>query len=309
MQDRAFPALRELLVSIAHAEAPDFLGHIDPSFLDAVTVYWEYLFCDASSSGNVLESILMKLGELRQQPRHVRVVLDETMERMLHRPSPSHALKPLPGSAESLEPILSFTCLCTLKIGIDVVFQLDNDFISEISQHLPNLESLALVPLLKTDFSLVRFQQEEQETGQEDPGMDTRDTDGGVRRMLPTFDGLVSLVQGCPRLSTLKVAVESTIVASDAISCASRDGSRVRHMELWATGLDPRLPDAAFHKFFTAYFPLLDYLHVVLPIEPHSQSELDPAVRDDLISVPISRDQARARWDAILREMPLRTSV
>ncbi|OSD00459.1 hypothetical protein PYCCODRAFT_1426500 [Trametes coccinea BRFM310] len=257
MTHRAFPALKHLLVSIAHADAPEFLEYIDPSSLDAVTIYWEYLHGAASSSGEVLVGIFTSLRTLRQ-PRHVRVVLDESVEQMICNPRSSVSspeLQYLYDSGNYLAPALSMTSLCDLEIGIDVIFQVDNEWLSTLATSLPNLESLSLVPLAKVDFSLRRFAPAESEL--EPDVIDDLYERWGLRRVLPTLDGLLALVEGCTRLARLKIAVESTISATtlSADGTWSKAKGRLRHMELWATGLDPGLADCVFAKFFTDYFP------------------------------------------------------
>ncbi|KAL1948573.1 hypothetical protein VTO73DRAFT_12648 [Trametes versicolor] len=122
---RAFLALRELSVSIAHTDAPQVLAHIAPESLEAVNIHWEYLYGAASSSGAVLQELFAALSQIPKiSLKHVSVALDAEMEQMIHiadgdpDDSYSQRLKGLADCSFNLEPVLCLTALRTLEIGI-----------------------------------------------------------------------------------------------------------------------------------------------------------------------------------------------
>ncbi|CDO75094.1 hypothetical protein BN946_scf185010.g19 [Trametes cinnabarina] len=271
----AFPALKELLISTGSPSGPNalaFIEHIGPTSIDAVTIFWDFLYVRVHESGDMLADLLTRMGDL-EQLRHIRVVLEESIERIVTDLRPSsgfiRGLKTLCDSGEYLEPALSIASLRTLEISTEIIFQVDNSFLSAIARSLPRLESLSLVPTLQLDFSLHLFEQDEVDTGEDRMYL--------VRRLLPTLDGLLPLVDNCPRLSNLRIAVESTI----SIGGPSRDrGTRAVKrgswwcLELWATGLDPRLSDDVFVAFFTDNFPELENMRVRLPRDPYGDAEV-----------------------------------
>ncbi len=276
---RAFAALREVSVSIAHTDAPYFLAHIDPESLEAVNIHWEYLYSDAGSSGAVLQQLFAALSSL-PKVKHVSVALDAEMEKMIHivdggpdNPQ-SQRLKGLADSSFELGTVLSLTTLRTLEIGIDVVFQVDEEFLLALAEKMPHLESLRLTPLLRAPFSF--------EYSAQDDSNDMLD--------IPNLDGLLAFVERCTKLTTLRLAVCASLSGG---SPPRLDGNvtpsscGVRTLELWTTALEPGLPDEVFVAFFVDAFPSLEEFCVVLPT---SHPERDAT---------LPRNEARARWERV----------
>ncbi|OJT06592.1 hypothetical protein TRAPUB_2553 [Trametes pubescens] len=271
--------LREVSVSIAHTDAPYFLAHIDPESLEAVNIHWEYLYSDAGSSGAVLQQLFAALSSL-PKVKHVSVALDAEMEKMIHivdggpdNPQ-SQRLKGLADSSFELGTVLSLTTLRTLEIGIDVVFQVDEEFLLALAEKMPHLESLRLTPLLRAPFSF--------EYSAQDDSNDMLD--------IPNLDGLLAFVERCTKLTTLRLAVCASLSGG---SPPRLDGNvtpsscGVRTLELWTTALEPGLPDEVFVAFFVDAFPSLEEFCVVLPT---SHPERDAT---------LPRNEARARWERV----------
>ncbi|KAH9847444.1 hypothetical protein C2E23DRAFT_499256 [Lenzites betulinus] len=284
---RAFAALRELSVSIAHSDAPHFLAHIDPESLEAVNIHWEYLYSDASSSGAVLQQLFAALSQLPKiSLKHVSVALDAEMEQMVHiadggpDDSHSHRLKGLADCSFDLEPVLSLTALRTLEIGIDVVFQVDDEFLMALAENMPHLESLRLTPLLRGPFSFDCLEPVPDELNSDILG-------------IPNLDGLFAFSKRCLKLTTLRLAVRASL-SGDSRSRLELDAipssCGVRTLELWTTALDPEVSDETFVSFLVGAFPSLEELCAVLPIS-HPEHEMIP------------RTEARARWERVANDV------
>ncbi|KAH9903493.1 hypothetical protein C8Q73DRAFT_662240 [Cubamyces lactineus] len=172
--------------------------------------------------------------------------------------------------------------LRTLEVSIDIIFQVDNAFVLELAQNLPHLESLSLVPPLKSDFLFdwidaanVRY--------------------GGPNGPppLPTLDGLLPLFEYCSELVSLKIAVESTFsISSSKVFMVTSPPPRLRTLELWTTELAPEAEDAAFVYYFAKTLPCLDEFCVVLSSTPFLFG-MEPRPR-----IPLP--QTHARWQAVL---------
>ncbi|KAI0372462.1 hypothetical protein BV20DRAFT_964055 [Pilatotrama ljubarskyi] len=287
---RAFPSLKQLLVSIAHSGAPVFLSHINPIALEAVTVYWEYLYSYADASGIVIQQCLEECARF-QQLQHFTVVLDREMEKRIGDtslpPGHQHKLQGFARSDEYLESVFALTSLRTLEITIDVVFQLNNRFLRELAQNLPHLETLSLTPSSQTEF----FFDEVSSLGDYDD--DHAEDVADLPDYIPSLDGLLPLIESCHRLRELKLAVRSTFSCAPAgVKVGRLSGLRV--MELWATPLDPGVADSAFIDFFMLAFPALEELHVALPTA---------SVPTNGLYEEVSRDAAHSRWGALLGDL------
>ncbi|KAI9067955.1 hypothetical protein FKP32DRAFT_1588147 [Trametes sanguinea] len=286
LQFRPFPALKQLLISVAHGEAERFLEYIQPYSLDAVAIY-----CDdpTTDGGGVLKRILALLARL-SQPCHIRVVAGKALQRAISYWDPSligrsafEFLDDVNGLI--LAPAFSMNSLRTLEIGTDMILNFQSYdillYTGVFAQNLPHLESLSLVPALDMDLSRGRL---------------TRDVSHMVHNThtswpsLSSLTALLHLVQCCPRLTRLKLAVEGSIYVDLAYLDPPDDEIRLRHMELWATDLDQGLADEIFVRFFATHFPGLDILHVILPF----------AAADDAASTSAWREKARLRWDAVI---------
>ncbi|KAH9885280.1 hypothetical protein C8Q73DRAFT_718273 [Cubamyces lactineus] len=300
---KAFASLKHLLVSIAHAQCPTFLAYIAPDLLESITIHWEYLYGDADGSGSVLKSCLEELARI-PAPRHVAVILDQSMENTLveRREGESDTtakLRGLEGSKFYLQHIVQMSHLVTLEIGIDVVFQLDNNFLLRIAQRCPLIETLAVVPLLKTKYWMDwgdvadvdgEEEDEDEEDEDDDDDYDYYDRSGPP---LPTLDGLFEFAERCVRLRTLKIAVEGTL-PTPWVGDSTRGKNGVCTLELWASALDGKISNDVYIKFFDRAFPSLDDIRVLVPMNPtRGVGDLDDVDSSD----------AASRWNTVLFDM------
>ncbi|KAI0356981.1 hypothetical protein OH77DRAFT_187381 [Trametes cingulata] len=287
---RPFASLQHLLVSIAHSEGLSVLAHIDPIALETVTIYWEYLFAYTDASGIVIQQYLEECAHFGQL-KHFAAVLDPAMEKRIGDkslpPGHQHRLRGFARSNEYLRPVLALTSLITLEIVIDVVFQLNNRFLRELAQKLPHLECLILTPSSRTEY----FIDEVPSILDDDDDYDEDNPE--LPDYLPTLDGLLLLVKGCPKLATLKLAVRSAF-SPDVRDLKVRQKGGPHTMELWATPLDPEIPDRVFAEFFARAFPALRDFQVALP----SYSGPASAVYEKM-----TPDAARSRWSTFLEDL------
>ena len=279
---KPFRALKQLLISIWDGDAHRCLPHIDPEALDTVTVYWDRLMHSAGSA-HCVSSWLTEMP-CAHMLKHVTFILDRALyyrfDPECPPPAETRILMGYVASAQFLKPCLNMSQLQTLEISIDLIFQVDNAFVLELAQNLPHLESLSLVPPLKSDFSF----------GWSDAADVRYGGSPADPPALPTLDGLLPLFEYCIELASLKIAVESTF----SISCSEASivpSPRLRTLELWTTELAPVVGDDSFVDYFAKTFPCLDEFCIALPSKPFI------FVKPRL---PIPLPQVRARWQSVL---------
>ncbi|KAI0372486.1 hypothetical protein BV20DRAFT_74147 [Pilatotrama ljubarskyi] len=198
-------------------------------------------------------------------------------------------------------PTLSATpCLRTFQVSIDVVIQLDDEFLSKLAQSLPHLEVLSLVPWKRLGFSFEERSYEQRFGG--------GDVDGGQGCLdepayFPSPSRLSPLAAsspGCGRLTKLRLAVKAAFRGSlqdrpHRLDMYYRPSELPCQLELWTTPPNPAVSDdvVVVVDFFAPVFPALEEFQVRLPIT-HS-------VPDNAMYGETSEsDDACARWDAVL---------
>ncbi|KAI0664102.1 hypothetical protein C8Q70DRAFT_218527 [Cubamyces menziesii] len=293
-EHRAFPALKNLLITLSHDDAHSFLEHIDPEHLEAITIYWEFLLPNTANTGNLLRSYLADASRMHSL-KHVTAILDIALKRNFNNPRPvhRHSMVGLAQSAQYLTPVLAMPHLRTLEISIDVVFQVDDAFLLTLARSLPHLESFCLVPPFKFDFTF------DWTNPAKAPNARDGSTVAELAAPFPTLDGLLPLLEYCPNLTSLKTAVEGTFSAS---SCRTTSVSpRLRTLELWATALDTDVSDDAFADFFAETVPSIHEFRVVLPSKPsRHEPEREPSAHPP---------QARNRWQSVLDGVSAKLSM
>ncbi|TFK82298.1 hypothetical protein K466DRAFT_440469, partial [Polyporus arcularius HHB13444] len=172
-----------------------------------------------------------------------------------------------------LRSLCDITSLRTIKLEIDVVFQLSDDFLIQLASSLPHLEHLSTIPGVLYAFKLVE------------------------KTALPTFSGLLALVENCPRLSILRLAVRTVFPKAQEDGDTATGShpvlltSSMRIFDLFTTPVSEGVEASTVSAFLKSTFPNLERFRVALQAshEPDFSAE--------------ERENACAQWSRIVEAM------
>ncbi|RPD61537.1 hypothetical protein L227DRAFT_52873 [Lentinus tigrinus ALCF2SS1-6] len=274
---KRFSSLRKLhLTGLGSVDDGTFLSFINPASLQSLTFVWIHLYSDEDIGGMHLRRLLSILSTIRAlQLQSIRAAYrgDERSltNLLIEDRGIKRYLRSLPQGAAYLRSLCDLTSLQRIELEIDVVIQLSDDFLVQLASSLPHLQCLSLVPGILYPFDLA----EETE--------------------LPTFQGLLALVEHCPHLSVVKLAVRTTFPTETGDTNAEPSpllsSHTMRVLDLFATPVG----DGDDHNMISAFimftFPNLERFRVVLP-----------AAEDESYTAE-ERDHACARWSSVMEDI------
>ena len=249
--------------------------------LERLTVPWSYF----SMTEEILEIIQSMLTSVHSSPLECIIFrASEGLMKSVRSIDNTSNLIFVSNAHICLRPSLALgPTLRELELGIHAIFLLSNVFVGEFARGLPHLERLSLIPgwTAVTDFLVYP---------------ETTD--------VMTLDGLLPLVDYCPKLTQLRIAVRS------AFSTGFNHGSRRRGgvktttilhtLELWTTVMkvgntDEHFVDQTDALLFDA-FPRLTHFNVgVCALVQPSQAKVDISLEEV--------ELARNTWEHILDDM------
>ena len=249
--------------------------------LERLTVPWSY----HSMAEETLEIIRSMLTSVHSFPLEcITFRASEGLVESVRSNDNSSRLIFAPNAHICLQPSLALSpTLRELELGIHAIFLLSNVFMGEFARGLPHLERLILTPewTAVTDFLVYA---------------ETTD--------VMTLDGLLPLVDYCPKLTQLRIAVHS------AFSTGFNHGSRRRGgvkttailhtLELWTTVI--KVDDRNGHvvdqtgAFLFDAFPWLTHFNIgVCTLVQPSRAKVDISLEEV--------ELARNTWERILDDM------
>ncbi len=284
---RRFSSLRRLyLTGLIYGPPPvEFLSYIDPASLQSLTLKWiHYNYEDERTGPRTLRRFFSVLATTKpRRLEHVTAAFrfrgsDELdlERRFLDSGSQGRGyLRCLKKGGKYLRSLCDITSLRTIKLEIDVVFQLSDDFLIQLASSLPHLEHLSTIPDVFYAFMPVK------------------------ESALPTFSGLLALVANCPRLSTLRLAVRTAFPKAREDVGDATTGPRpvllssnsMRSFDLFTTPVSDGVEASTVSAFLKSTFPTLERFRVALraPRDPDFSAE--------------ERENACAQWSGIVEEM------
>ncbi|TBU25739.1 hypothetical protein BD311DRAFT_489606 [Dichomitus squalens] len=283
-----FPHLRNLLITCRDANPAAMLSLLDAPALEKVMVLCTWDAQDVKGMDEHISEWLDVLyrppstSELTRVPalEHFILLLGEGQKEMFARHKDVTIDTFLDNGPEALRDLVRFRLLRTVRIEIDIIIQLDNDFVHALAEGLPNIEELSLTP---------------------PPGVAFELPTGCV---LPTFDSLVAFSEHCPRLATLSLAIRATFASyafwytyRQSTAGTERRPSPLKTLSLWTTPMIGGANARTVSVFLGWIFPEL------VSLRPYVQAVVGRVFNKEM------RHVAQAEWTAVLSELRLRGEV
>ena len=252
----------------------EFLSSIEPRSLESLTFMWIHSYSDERTGMNYLRnflSILSTTGALQLQNLKATYCRDEKdLEQFLiEYGMPPGALRCVADVAKDLRPLCNLTSLRNIELEIDVVLQLRDDFLTQLATCLPHLERLSLMPGIVYAFRIANLDEAE----------------------LPTFTGVLALVEHCPHLTVLKLAVRSAIPSEGDDHTALLSAFSMQALDLLATPIDESIELNTISAFLVFTFPNLERLRIALPVADDEDFSME------------KRENACARWSSVIEDV------